>query len=176
MIDRPDWDSYFMLIAKQTAVRSTCLSRPTGAVIVKDKQLIAAGYNGALPGQPHCTELNECLSRTKDVEVKYQLCRAAHAEANAIALAAAHGTPVRGATIYCTLQPCLTCTKLLTMAGITRVVYELPYASKDPVSDQFWKDTLNNSGVAHEQLLVQPAAVSAALFVIGDITSRRRLE
>ena len=176
MIGRPDWHSYFMLMAKQAAVRSTCLSRPTGAVIVKDRQLIATGYNGALPGQAHCTELNECLSRTQDVEAKYQLCRSAHAEANAIALAAAHGISVKGATVYCTLQPCLTCTKLLTMAGVARIVYELPYASKDPVSDQFWKDTLDRSGIMHEQLIVSPAAVSAAIFSIGNVTSRRRLE
>lgn len=172
---RPDWDSYFMLIAKLVSVRSTCLSRPTGAVIVKDNQIIAAGYNGALPGQPHCIDKDECLSRTMQTEVKYQLCRSCHAEANAIALAAKHGTAVNGATLYCTLQPCLTCTKTIVQAGISRVVYELEYASKDPVSDEFWKKTLLESGIVSEQFALQPNAQTAAVLALSNITSERRL-
>lgn len=175
MIHRPDWDSYFMLLAKLAAVRSTCLSRPTGAIIVKDKQVISTGYNGSLPNQPHCSELEECLSRTQPADVKYTLCRSAHAEANAIALAARHGITVDGATVYCTLQPCLNCTKLLTMSGIARVVYELPYASADPAADKFWRDTLDSCNIEHTQLVLAPKEITSALFVLKNITSTRRL-
>ena len=95
MVYRPDWHEYFMLIAKIVALRSGCNSRPTGAVIVKDKRILATGYNGPMPGAWHCTDKGStyCFRREKgipDID-KYNFCRASHAEANAIAQAARFG-------------------------------------------------------------------------------------
>ena len=86
-IVRPSWDEYFMLLAKLAATRSTCLSRPVGAVIVLDRQVLVTGYNGAIPGAPHCTDEGSCyrrsLSFANDAN-KQNYCRSSHAEANAL--------------------------------------------------------------------------------------------
>ena len=90
-----------MMLAKLAASRSTCVSRPTGAVIVKDRQILATGYNGSLHSQPHCIDDGKCFRRglSWPEEMKYDMCRSAHAEANTIALAAKKGVSVEGATI-----------------------------------------------------------------------------
>ena len=88
---RPSWDDYFLMLAKLAATRSTCLSRPTGAVIVLDRQVLATGYNGSMPGATHCLDEEECYRRKirgYDEDNKYDVCRAIHAEANALAQAA----------------------------------------------------------------------------------------
>ena len=117
-----------MLIAKLVSTRSTCNSRPTGAVLVKDRQILATGYNGSMPGAPHCSDQvmadgsPYCHRRAlniADVD-KYNYCRASHAEANAIAQAARYGVAIKGATLYVTLQPCFVCLKLLATAQIKR--------------------------------------------------------
>ena len=177
MIARPSWDEYFMMLAKLAASRSTCLSRPTGAVIVKDRQVLATGYNGSLPGQAHCVDDRVCFRRSVDwpEATKYDMCRSAHAEANAIALGAKKGLGLEWATIYCTLEPCITCAKLIVMSGIIRVVYEFGYESPIPDRDQYWKEVLLKSNTRVEQLSVSDSKVAYAEdFLIPD-TSRRRL-
>jgi dCMP deaminase len=174
---RPSWDEYFMMLAKLAASRSTCLSRPTGAVVVKDKQVVTTGYNGSLPGQAHCMDEGVCFRRSLKwpEAMKYDMCRSAHAEANAVSLAAKKGVSIEGATIYCTLEPCITCAKLIVMSGITRVVYEHSYDSPIPERDQYWKDVLALSNTTVEQVIIHEETMKYALqFMSGD-TSKRRL-
>lgn len=128
MMNRPTWDEYFMEIAQVVAKRSTCLRRHVGAVIVKNKQILASGYNGTPMGLPHCEETGCMREQLKVPSGKcHELCRGVHAEQNAITQAAYHGVSVKGGTIYCTHQPCVICTKMLINAGISRVVYDNPY-------------------------------------------------
>jgi dCMP deaminase len=174
---RPSWDEYFMMLAKLAASRSTCISRPTGAVIVKDRQVLVTGYNGSLPSQPHCIDEGKCFRRSLawPEGMKYDMCRSAHAEANAIALAAKKGVAVEGATIYCTLEPCITCTKLIIMSGIARIVYEHGYDSPMPKRDAYWKDVLNSSGAKVEQLRFNDKIIAYSIEFLRPDTSKRRL-
>jgi dCMP deaminase len=116
---RPSWDEYFMMMAYLASTRSTCLRRRVGAVIVKDRRLLATGYNGAPKGLPHCLEIG-CLREELQIPAgeRHELCRATHAEQNAIAQAASFGVSIEGATIYTTCQPCSLCAKLLINSGI----------------------------------------------------------
>lgn len=120
---RPDIDKYFLKIANVVASRSTCLHRKTGAVLVVDKRVVSVGYNGAPPGQVHCTELGYCAKDRAGV------CRAegCHAESNAIASAARLGIKIKDATLYTVYSPCRACCNLLSVAGVTRVVYSKLY-------------------------------------------------
>ena len=136
MEKRPDWDEYFMSFAELTAKRSTCLRRQVGAVIVKDRHIIATGYNGAPKGLVHCTERKEgCLREEMKIPSgeRHELCRALHAEQNAIIQAATLGQSIEGATIYITHQPCVICAKMLINAGIERIVVKEGYP--DPLSE-----------------------------------------
>jgi dCMP deaminase len=118
---RPSWDEYFMNIALAVASRSTCSRRSVGAIVVKDKRILATGYNGAPAGLRHC-------DHTGGADLRDGHCaRSTHAEQNAIVQSAKYGTPIDGGTMYCTAQPCLTCAKLLVNAGIRRVVFEGEY-------------------------------------------------
>lgn len=131
---KPCWNEYFMIMAKITATRSTCTSRPVGAVIVKDRHILASGYNGAPQDEWHCADVGECYWR-KQVEqgqVKEgvnpsDLSRAIHAEINAIGQAAKLGVSTEGATLYTTLSPCINCFKAIVAAGISAVYYEHLY-------------------------------------------------
>ncbi len=181
---RPSWDEYFMLIAKLVSTRSTCNSRPTGAVLVKDKQLLATGYNGSMPGAAHCSDQvmpdgsPYCYRRARQVPDadKYNYCRASHAEANAIAQAARYGVAIKGASLYVTLQPCFVCLKLLATAQIERVYYELAYESQDPARDAFWEAAVREAGFqVFQQLTISPAALAFILPSLEKATSRRRL-
>ncbi len=173
-----------MLIAKLVSTRSTCNSRPTGAVLVKDKQLLASGYNGSMPGAPHCIDqvmpdgspyCHRRVLKIADVD-KYNYCRASHAEANAIAQAARYGVAIKGASLYVTLQPCFVCLKLLATAQIERVYYELAYESQDPLRDAFWEAAVQEAGFQDfRQLSVPPEALAYILPSLGEATSRRRL-
>ena len=126
---RPDWDEYFMGFAILTAKRSTCLRRQVGAVIVQDKHVIATGYNGAPKGLEHCAERGGCLREELGVPSgeKHELCRALHAEQNAIIQAATLGHSIEGASIYITHQPCAICAKMIINAGIERIVVKEGY-------------------------------------------------
>ena len=128
-MNRPIWDEYFMQMAELTAQRSTCLRRQVGAIIVKEKHIIATGYNGAPKGLPHCEELGGCLREKLEIPSgeRHELCRALHAEQNAIIQAATLGQSIEGATIYITHQPCIICAKMIINAGISRIVIRRGY-------------------------------------------------
>lgn len=148
---RPTWDEYFLMLAKLAATRSTCLAFPVGAVIVKNKQVVATGYNGSPSGSAHCTAQGYCYPGLSSCDASKTLpSRAVHAEANAIAQAAKHGISTEGASIYVTLEPCLSCLKLIISAGIKEVFYE----------------TLFNAG---EKALVRDSFVSEGLVTFKQI-------
>ena len=121
-----------MQMAELTAKRSTCLRRQVGAIIVKDKHIIATGYNGAPKGLPHCEELGGCYREKLGIPSgeRHELCRALHAEQNAIIQAATLGQSIEGATIYVTHQPCIICAKMIINAGIGRIVVRNGYPDK----------------------------------------------
>ena len=127
--DRPSWDEYFMQMAQLTAQRSTCLRRKVGAVIVKDKHIIATDYNGAPRGLKHCVELGGCLREKLKIPSgqRHELCRALHAEQNAIIQAATLGQSIEDGTIYITHQPCAICAKMIINAGLKRIVVKEGY-------------------------------------------------
>jgi dCMP deaminase len=180
---RPNWNEYFMLIAKIVSTRSTCNSRPTGAVIVKENHILSTGYNGAMPGAPHCSDQPDwegrpfCFRRAHGVPDidKYNFCKASHAEANAIAQAAKYGIAIDGATLYTTLAPCYVCLKLVATSRIRGVYYEHAYESSTPQRDAFWQQAVREAGLEiYEQLIISPDTYKYILTDIQDITSRRR--
>lgn len=126
---RPDWDTYFMDMAKLASRRSSCLRRAVGAVLVKERRLLATGYNGVPTGVTHC-EVTGCLREKLNVPSgeRHELCRGLHAEQNAILQAALHGVSIQGASLYCTNLPCIICAKMLINAGVRRIVYIDGYA------------------------------------------------
>lgn len=144
---RPSWDSYFMEMTEVVAKRSTCLRRKVGALLVKDKRVLATGYNGAPSGLMHCEEIG-CLREKNNVPSgeRHELCRALHAEQNAIIQAALHGISIDGATLYCTHQPCILCTKMIINAGIERVVFKGSYP------DELALEMLKEAGVRLEEI------------------------
>jgi dCMP deaminase len=138
-LERPSWDDYFMTITKVVATRSTCLRRHVGAILVKDKRILATGYNGAPAGLRHCGEIG-CLRQDASIPsgTRHELCRGLHAEQNAIIQAANHGISIRGSTLYCTNKPCVICSKMIINAGISQVYYEEGY--DDPLADQMLEE------------------------------------
>lgn len=139
MTRRPSWAEYFMAITKMVAKRSTCLRREVGAILVKEKRILATGYNGAPAGLKHCEEVG-CLREQRSVPsgTRHELCRGLHAEQNAIIQAAYHGIRIAGATLYCTNKPCVICSKMIINAGIKKVIYGDGY--DDPLADQMMKE------------------------------------
>ena len=127
-MDRPPWDKYFLDIAELVSSRSTCLRRRVGAVLVKDKRILATGYNGPPTGITHCSETG-CLREQLNVPSgqRHELCRGLHAEQNAIIQAALHGVSVKGAAIYTTTFPCVICSKMLINAGVKVIYYREGY-------------------------------------------------
>ena len=138
-LERPSWDEYFLSIADLVATRSTCLRRQVGAVVVKNKQVLATGYNGAPTGIEHCDKAG-CLRNELKVPSgeRHELCRALHAEQNAFLQAARHGTNLNGAALYVTTQPCSICAKMIINAGIKRIVMAGDYP--DEFALQFLKE------------------------------------
>lgn len=136
---RPSWDEYFINISREVAKRATCLRGKIGVTIVKDKRIIATGYNGSAKGLPHCDE--EGCMRWKTIDENGQeeerCLRTVHGEANAIAQAALHGVSTDRATLYGTYKPCSVCIKLIINAGIKEVICEKNY--HDPLTDKFAK-------------------------------------
>jgi dCMP deaminase len=130
---RPDWDEYFINIAKAVATRATCLRRKYGAVITKDNIIVSTGYNGAPAGMKDCLEVGKCTRKELQIPhgERYELCHSVHAEANAIIRASAD--ELRGATIYisgaddenneCSSEPCMMCKRMILNARIAKVVY-----------------------------------------------------
>lgn len=128
---RPTWDEYFLGIAELVSKRSTCLRRSVGAVLVKDKRMLATGYNGVPSKIRHCSEVG-CIREKMKVPSgeRHELCRGLHGEQNAFLQAALHGTSVKDATIYSTTQPCVICAKMLINAGIKEIVIRGDYPDK----------------------------------------------
>ncbi len=143
---RPSWEEYFMDITHLVAKRSTCLRRQVGAVLVKDKNILATGYNGAPSRLEHCLDIG-CLREKMGIPSgeRHELCRGLHAEQNAIIQAAYHGVEIQGATLYCTNHPCMICSKMIINAGIQKVVYEEGYA------DLLAQEMLKESGINLEK-------------------------
>ena len=125
---RQSVDEYFMEISSVVAKRATCLRTQVGAVIVRDKHILSTGYNGAPHGLAHCLDIG-CIREQNDIPSgeRHELCRAVHAEQNAIIQAAIHGVSTENATIYTTHQPCILCAKMIINAKIRRVVYRGNY-------------------------------------------------
>jgi dCMP deaminase len=113
---RASWDEYFMAIAREVATRSTCDRKHVGAVIVRDKMILATGYNGSVRGLPHCDDEGHLMEDGHCV-------RTIHAEANAIVQAARNGVRLEGADVYVTASPCFGCFQLIANAGLRRIVY-----------------------------------------------------
>jgi len=127
--ERPSWHQYFLTITRQVAERSTCTRAKVGAVIVRDKSILATCYNGAPSGMPHCLEVGCLIYRTQTPtgETEENCWRTIHAEINAIAQAARNGAGIRDASVYITHSPCIHCLKTLVNTGIKNVYYEKPY-------------------------------------------------
>lgn len=142
IIMRPSWDQYFMSIVDLVKTRSTCKRRQVGALIVKDKRILATGYNGAPMGSKHCDEIG-CLREEMNIPSgeRHELCRAIHAEQNAIIQAAYSGISINEATMFVTTQPCVLCAKMIVNAGIKKVIYKGDYPDKIAI------DFLQEAGV-----------------------------
>ena len=139
-MSRPSWDEYFMRMAFLASERSTCMRRKVGAVLVKENQILATGYNGAPKGLKHCQELGYCNREKLKVPTgeRNDICRAAHAEANSIAQAAKHGVSIDGAKLYSTNFPCSFCLRLILNSGIEEIIYCDEYF--DEISKEILKD------------------------------------
>jgi len=122
-------DDYFLKVASVVAERSTCRRHNVGAIAVKDKHILATGFNGAPSGTKDCLELG-CLRDQMNIPsgTRHEICRAVHAEQNVIIQAALHGKSLKGAIIYCTHSPCVLCAKMLVNAKIKRFVTYGRYA------------------------------------------------
>ncbi|MBU4374863.1 MAG: cytidine/deoxycytidylate deaminase family protein [Euryarchaeota archaeon] len=149
MLMRPTIDEYFMEIASIVAKRSTCLRNHVGAVVVKDKRILSTGYNGAPRNLAHCFDIG-CIREQNNIAsgTRHELCRAVHAEQNAIIQAALHGVSIENATVYCTHQPCILCAKMLINARIEKVVFGMVYPDTEAL------DFFEKAGVKVEQLTI----------------------
>ena len=123
---RPEWPNYFMSIARVVATRATCLRGQVGAVIVRDKRILSTGYNGAPRGIEHC---KTCMRNELNIPSgeRHELCKAVHAEANAVIQAAAYGISIKDADMYCTHSPCSMCAKMMINAQIKTIYYVKEY-------------------------------------------------
>ena len=139
---RPSWDEYFIKIAMLVSERSTCHRHHVGAVIVRNKRILSTGYNGAAAGVKDCLELG-CLRDQLKIPsgTRHEICRAIHAEQNAIIQAGLHGVSTKDSVLYCTHSPCILCAKMIVNAGIKRVVFSGEYA------DASFKKLFKEAGV-----------------------------
>ena len=141
-LTRPDIDEYFLKIASVAAERSTCRRHHVGAVAVKDKHILATGYNGAPSGFKDCLELG-CLRDELGIPsgTRQEICRGIHAEQNVIIQATLHGVSLEGSTIYATHTPCNQCAKMLVNAKIKR------YVSFGRYNDDSFIDLFREAGI-----------------------------
>ncbi len=139
---RPDWEVYFLKIAQLASTRSTCIRRHVGAVLVKEKKILATGYNGVPSGISHCADVG-CLRDEEQIPSgqRHELCRGLHAEQNAILQAAYHGVSIQGSVLFCTNFPCVICSKMLINAGIRQIFYLEGYP------DSLSETMLNEAGM-----------------------------
>jgi len=136
---RPTWDEYFLEVAVLVSKRSTCLRRSVGAVLVKDKKILATGYNGAPSGLKHCIDIG-CLREKLNIPSgqRHELCRGLHAEQNVLLQAALYGISTKDSALYITNQPCIICAKMLINAGIKEIVISNGYPDK--LAEKFLKE------------------------------------
>ncbi|HEY56415.1 MAG TPA: cytidine deaminase [Dehalococcoidia bacterium] len=152
---RPDSDEYFLKIASVVAERSTCRRHHVGAVAVRDKHILATGYNGAASGLKDCLELG-CLRDEQDIPsgTRHEVCRGIHAEQNVIIQASLHGVSLEGSTIYCTHTPCILCAKMLVNARIDR------YVSFGEYSDNQFASLFREAGIEVDIKKRPPSEIS----------------
>lgn len=152
--ERLPWPEYFMRITYLVSSRSTCTRRQVGAVAVKQKRILATGYNGAPAGLPHCLEVG-CLRQQLGVPSgqRHEICRGLHAEQNVIIQAAVHGININGAILYCTTHPCVLCAKMLINCGIRHIYYAEYYP------DDLAETMLREAGIPVEQLTWTPSGI-----------------
>lgn len=166
---RIEWDDYFLEIATTAAKRSTCSRASVGAVIVRDRRILATGYNGAPSGMPHCTEVG-CLiyeSTTPSGDLLRNCWRTIHAEMNAIAQAARSGVNIDGASIYVTHSPCVQCMKVLANSGIKAVFYDRPYRLSSIAE-------IAQAGQIHLRHVGADAEPCLPSSVVAEVASRKR--
>jgi dCMP deaminase len=150
---RIPWPEYFMGVTYMVSCRSTCLRRRVGAVAVRDRRILATGYNGTPSGIPHCLDVG-CLRERLKVPSgqRHEICRGLHAEQNVIVQAATHGVSIQGAELYCTTRPCVQCAKMLINCGIRRIWYAEDY------SDELAAEMLAQAGTEMIHLPYRPGA------------------
>ncbi len=126
-----DWDNYFLFFARIASMRSTCVRRKVGAILVRDKHILSTGYNGPPKDFMHCNVLG-CKREQENIPSgqQHEFCRGVHAEQNSIIQAAYHGLAIKDSVLYCTHHPCVTCLKMLINAGINTIYYEHNYSDK----------------------------------------------
>ena len=154
-ITRPSWDEYFMKLAWLVAERSTCVRHHVGAVIVRDKRILTTGYNGAAAGTKDCLELG-CLRNELNIPsgTRHEICRAIHAEQNAIIQAGTHGININGGTLYCTHSPCILCAKMIANAKIKRVVMSIEYP------DETFKNLFKEAGIEYVSMPIPELTIT----------------
>jgi dCMP deaminase len=137
-VSRPGWDEYFMSIARDVSRRSNCIRRSVGAIIVKGKSIVSTGYNGTPMGVRNCFD-GGCLRCNSPVPTGqgYDTCICVHAEANAMLLAARHGTAIENGILYSTLRPCFGCLKEAVQAGIQEIVFEQDFAYEGELEEVY---------------------------------------
>lgn len=163
-----------MLLTKLAAMRSTCLAFPVGAVIVKDRQVLATGYNGSPSGSVHCTTQGYCYPDLSSCAASKDFpSRAVHAEANAIAQAAKHGISTDGASIYVTLEPCISCLKLVISAGIREVYYETTFNKGSNAT--LCRSFVDEGLVKLQQIHISPLILQRANLFLNSPTSELHL-
>jgi dCMP deaminase len=147
--ERPSWDEYFMGIAREVAKRATCDRGRNGAVIVKDKRILTTGYVGAPTKLPHCDDVGHLMKTVQndDGTTSQHCIRTTHAEQNAIVQAARHGISIKDSTLYCRMEPCIDCAKMIINAGIKRIVAEKKYHR-----GQLAREMLRDAGIKVEIL------------------------
>ena len=141
-MERLDWNEYFMEITKVVAKRSTCIRRKVGAILVRDKQILATGYNGSPKNLEHC-QSKGCLRQELNIPSgqRHEICRAVHAEQNAVIQAAVNGVSIKNAVLYCTNFPCSICAKILVNAEIKKIYIA------DDYQDDLSKQILQEAGI-----------------------------
>lgn len=146
-MSRISWSDYFMNITHLVAERSTCIRKKVGAIAVKNKRILATGYNGAPSKLPHASEVG-CLRDQLGIPSgqRHEICRGLHAEQNIIIQAASYGISLSGSDIYCTHQPCLICSKMLINCNIITIWYSYPYP------DELAQKMLDEAGIRVIQL------------------------
>lgn len=144
---RPGADEYFLKVAAVVAERATCHRHHVGAVAVRNKHILATGYNGAPAGATDCLELG-CLRDELGIPsgTRHEICRGVHAEQNVIIQAALHGISLEGATIYATHTPCVLCAKMLVNTKIKR------YVSFGKYNDDSFTSLFREAGIEFEAL------------------------